>query len=198
MSDTNSLVENEPTLLNRPHYGSTESIGSFGTPKSSQNTLKQKQSKRPSQADMISERSSSCDDILYDTPKSNQQPHKSRSRVTSVGKLRLHVESFRQTKHSSGTQTDLTAMKSKYENGANSNHTSQATGTFKKHTNTAPSKPLRKTKNAKASNVSNSSATSKKEAEQRSGVDCGSGRSDRSASPDNSSTSGYDIIQEQL
>ena len=45
--------------------------------------------------------------ILYDIPGYNRQPvQKSNSRVASVGRLRLHVESFRQAKNTSGTQTE--------------------------------------------------------------------------------------------
>ena len=110
---------------------------------------------------------------------------KSNSRVSSTGKLRLRVESFRNNKSSSGTQTDISVMKSNKNEAANSSSNnpenqnthseSKYTGQYKK--NTAPNKPARKHKPKSGS----------------SGHDPNNGesRSDRSASPDNSSTSGY-------
>ncbi len=95
---------------------------------------------------------------------------KSNSRVSSTGKLRLRVESFRNNKSSSGTQTDISVMKSKEGVEAEPKYTGQ----YKK--NTAPNKPARKHKPSKV-NEANAN---------------GESRSDRSASPDgNSSTSGY-------
>lgn len=111
--------------------------------------------------------------LIYDAiPKKQSTLKKSNSRVSSTGKLRLRVESFRNNKSSSGTQTDISAvMRSKAENEANSaSAEKQYTGQYKK--NTAPNKPARKHK--------------PKPSEQP-----GESRSDRSASPDNSSTSGY-------
>ena len=93
--------------------------------------------------------------------------------------MRLRVESFRNNKSSSGTQTEITsvhrpkgestATETNLENAGNPNN-NKYTGQFKK--NTAPNKPARKHK-------------------PKAGIDnTGENRSDRSASPDNSSTSG--------
>merc|ERR1711860_38060 len=54
--------------------------------------------------------------LIYDAipKKSGTALKKSNSRVSSTGKLRLRVESFRNNKSSSGTQTDISAtMKTK-------------------------------------------------------------------------------------
>merc|ERR1712223_2283881 len=56
--------------------------------------------------------------LIYDAipKKSGTALKKSNSRVSSTGKLRLRVESFRNNKSSSGTQTDISAtMKPKGE-----------------------------------------------------------------------------------
>ena len=86
---------------------------------------------------------------------------KSNSRVSSNGKLSLRVESFKQSKNSSGTQTDLSSV-------------SQAggyVGQYKKAvTKQAPSKPARKHKRRSSQDQSGEA---------------------RSPSPANSSTSGY-------
>ena len=101
--------------------------------------------------------------------------------VSSTGKLRLRVESFR--KSSSGTQTDISAIRKKKEvmettttttTNNNNNNDAKYTGQYKKHA--APHKPARKHK-PKSNNNEQSNQ--------------GESRSDRSASPDNSSTSGY-------
>ena len=99
----------------------------------------------------------------------------------SVGKLRLRVESFRNNKSSSGTQTEITSvMRQKGGGGAGDSSeqqvettgtsTNKYTGQYKK--NTAPNKPARKHKPKSTHEHT------------------GESRSDRSASPDNSSTSG--------
>ena len=92
------------------------------------------------------------------------------------------MESFR--KSSSGTQTDISAIRKKKEvlestttttnNNNNNNNDAKYTGQYKKHA--APHKPARKHK-PKSNNNEQSNQ--------------GESRSDRSASPDNSSTSGY-------
>ena len=139
--------------------------------------------------------------LIYDAipKKSGTALKKSNSRVSSTGKLRLRVESFRNNKSSSGTQTDISAtMKTKkyqadtnnemiMENN-NSTDTHNATATSEaKYTaqykkNTAPNKPARKHKPKAGSDPHNSP---------NAGGGGGESRSDRSASPDNSSTSGY-------
>ena len=104
-----------------------------------------------------------------------------------MGRLRLHVESFRQAKNSSGTQTDLTVMRAEQQKQAGSQQTEgKYTGQFKKHHTAPPSKPVRKTKPS-----GSQSSTPQRRSSSGSNPDCSSSRSDRSASPDNSSTSGY-------
>jgi hypothetical protein len=116
--------------------------------------------------------------LIYDTiPKASSTLKKSNSRVSSTGKLRLRVESFRNNKNSSGTQTDISVVRkrknSEEELEANNNNVeAKYTGQYKKHT--APHKPARKHKPKSNQDPSH-----------------GESRSDRSASPDNSSTSGY-------
>lgn len=176
-----STPENERQQLglknNRSHYGSTESISSLG---STQKNLLEG-SEKPSRmtqtpTSLYSHESSTMntshdshdideDAVLYDVPKRNNTLQKSNSRVTSNGKLRLHVESFRSAKNTNGTQTDLTVMKNK-ENMSRQHQ-------FKKHA-APPSKPIRKTKPFQGTKTL---------------TECN--QSDRSASPDNSSTSGY-------
>ena len=125
--------------------------------------------------------------LIYDAipKKTGTALKKSNSRVSSTGKLRLRVESFRNNKSSSGTQTDISAMKSKKaadehqleQQAANNNNNSETKYTAQYKKNTAPNKPARKHK-PKASDPH--------------GSPNGESRSDRSASPDNnSSTSGY-------
>ena len=155
---------------------------------------------------------------------------KSNSRVSSTGKLRLRVESFRNTttgngdtnnKNSSGTQTDISVLK---QRGQEMNIRSSAkdvteiipthhteiqnhsqgkyTGQYKKHT-APPNKPARK---SKPSPTGNNNGTSNHQRRSSNTSDNGSSngglgsnisaatsenRSDRSTSPDNSSTSGY-------
>ncbi|TRY63319.1 hypothetical protein TCAL_01829 [Tigriopus californicus] len=176
-----STPENERQHLglinNRSHYGSTESISSLG----STQKIVLEGSDKPSRmtqtpTSLYSHESSTMntsndshempdDAVLYDVPKRNNTLQKSNSRVTSNGKLRLHVESFRSAKNTNGTQTDLTVMKNK-ENMLRQHQ-------FKKHA-APPSKPIRKTKPFQGTKTL---------------TDCN--QSDRSASPDNSSTSGY-------
>ena len=87
---------------------------------------------------------------------------KSNSRVSSNGKLSLRVESFKQSKNSSGTQTELSSV----SRGGGGGYVGQ----YKKATTKqAPSKPARKHK-------------------RRSSQETGEARS---PSPANSSTSGY-------
>ena len=76
---------------------------------------------------------------LYDVPRKAQATvKKSNSRVSSNGKLSLRVESFKQNKNSSGTQTELSSV-SKGGGGY--------IGQYKKAANKqAPSKPVRKHK----------------------------------------------------
>ena len=130
--------------------------------------------------------------LIYDAipKKSGTALKKSNSRVSSTGKLRLRVESFRNNKSSSGTQTDISAtMKNKkYQADTNENNstdnnaaaTSEAKYTAQYKKNTAPNKPARKHKPKAGSDPHNSP-----------NAGGGESRSDRSASPDNSSTSGY-------
>ena len=103
---------------------------------------------------------------LYDVPRKTQATvKKSNSRVSSNGKLSLRVESFKQSKNSSGTQTDLSSV------ARGNNKNSGYIGQYKKAPNKqAPSKPVRKHKR-KSSHDNNGDA--------------------RSPSPANSSTSGY-------
>lgn len=99
---------------------------------------------------------------LYDVPRKAQATvKKSNSRVSSNGKLSLRVESFKQSKNSSGTQTELSSV-SKTGGGY--------IGQYKKAANKqAPSKPVRKHKRKT----------------------CHENGDARSPSPANSSTSGY-------
>ena len=101
--------------------------------------------------------------------------------------MRLRVESFRNNKSSSGTQTEITSvMRPKGESSpaegtleAAGNHSSNKyTGQYKK--NTAPNKPARKHKPKSAHD------------------NTGENRSDRSASPDNSSTSGEHKVEMKI
>lgn len=158
---------------------------------------------------------------------------KSNSRVSSTGKLRLRVESFRNTttsngdtanKNSSGTQTDISVLKQRGQDmtihsspkigqdvteiipthhAELQNHSQgKYTGQYKKHT-APPNKPARK---SKPSPNGNSNGTSNHQRRPSNTSDNGSSnggigsnmsaatsenRSDRSTSPDNSSTSGY-------
>merc|ERR1712223_1210653 len=133
----------------------------------------------------VGNRLSSTESVLiYDAiPKTTKTSlKKSNSRVSSTGKLRLRVESFR--KSSSGTQTEISAIRKKKDavdgnsnsnSSNNNNNDAKYTAQYKKHT--APHKPARKHK----PKVNANDPTTPGE----------SGRSDRSASPDNSSTSGY-------
>ena len=99
----------------------------------------------------------------------------------SVGKLRLRVESFRNNKSSSGTQTEITSVM-RQKGGGDPSEQVETTGTspnkytgqYKK--NTAPNKPARKHKPKSTHEHT------------------GESRSDRSASPDNSSTSGMETF----
>ena len=122
--------------------------------------------------------------LIYDAipKKSGTALKKSNSRVSSTGKLRLRVESFRNNKSSSGTQTEISAMKVKkakdqdeHQSEAVTSSASETKYTAQYKKNTAPNKPARKHK-PKSSD---------------SNLHGGESRSDRSASPDNSSTSGY-------
>ena len=152
---------------------------------------------------------------------------KSNSRVSSTGKLRLRVESFRNTttnngdtanKNSSGTQTDISVLKQREMNNHSSakdvndvvpthhteiqNHNSQGkyTGQYKKHT-APPNKPARKSKpSPNGNNTSNHQRRSSNTSDNGSSngglgsnisAATSENRSDRSTSPDNSSTSGY-------
>ena len=103
---------------------------------------------------------------LYDVPRKAQATvKKSNSRVSSNGKLSLRVESFKQSKNSSGTQTELSSV----SKGGKA-HPGGYIGQYKKASNKqAPSKPVRKHK--RKSSHDNGDA--------------------RSPSPANSSTSGY-------
>ena len=88
---------------------------------------------------------------------------KSNSRVSSNGKLSLRVESFKQSKNSSGTQTDLSSV----SRGGGGGYVGQ----YKKATTKqAPSKPARKHKRRSSQDQTGEA---------------------RSPSPANSSTSGY-------
>merc|ERR1712223_173833 len=117
--------------------------------------------------------------LIYDAiPKKSSTLKKSNSRVSSTGKLRLRVESFRNNKSSSGTQTGITSVM-RQKGGGDPSEQVETTGTspnkytgqYKK--NTAPNEPARKHKPKSTHEHT------------------GESRSDRSASPDNSSTSGY-------
>lgn len=100
---------------------------------------------------------------LYDIPRSTPNLKKSNSRVSSNGKLSLRVESFKQNRNSSGTQTDISSV-------SKINKNQGYIGQYKKAPNKqAPSKPVRKHK--RKSSQENGDA--------------------RSPSPANSSTSGY-------
>jgi len=100
---------------------------------------------------------------LYDIPRSTPNLKKSNSRVSSNGKLSLRVESFKQSRNSSGTQTDISSV-------SKINKNQGYIGQYKKAPNKqAPSKPVRKHK--RKSSQENGEA--------------------RSPSPANSSTSGY-------
>ena len=100
---------------------------------------------------------------LYDIPRSAPNLKKSNSRVSSNGKLSLRVESFKQNRNSSGTQTDISSVSKMNKNQG-------YIGQYKKAPNKqAPSKPVRKHK--RKSSQENGDA--------------------RSPSPANSSTSGY-------
>ena len=89
---------------------------------------------------------------------------KSNSRVSSNGKLSLRVESFKQSKNSSGTQTELSSVSRPGGGGY--------VGQYKKATTKqAPSKPARKHNKRRSSQDGTGEA--------------------RSPSPANSSTSGY-------
>ena len=103
---------------------------------------------------------------LYDVPRKAQATlKKSNSRVSSNGKLSLRVESFKQSKNSSGTQTDLSSVSK-----GGGIQTGGYIGQYKKAANKqAPSKPARKHK--RKTYHENGDA--------------------RSPSPANSSTSGY-------
>ena len=134
--------------------------------------------------------------LIYDAipKKSGTALKKSNSRVSSTGKLRLRVESFRNNKSSSGTQTDISsATMTKTKNKDNTNETtmdsevvnnasSEAKYTAQYKKNTAPNKPARKHKPKGPGSDPHSSPNA---------GGSGESRSDRSASPDNSSTSGY-------
>ena len=103
---------------------------------------------------------------LYDVPRKAQATvKKSNSRVSSNGKLSLRVESFKQSKNSSGTQTDFSSVSK-----GGMVQTGGYIGQYKKAANKqAPSKPVRKHKRKTVH---------------------GDGDA-RSPSPANSSTSGY-------
>jgi hypothetical protein len=216
--DTTST--NLTNLKQRPHYGSTESISSLGSQRNLEDAVTGSRGGRTTRQNatrmtqtptsLYSAESSTLnvsrdsneinvttdeDDfskILYDVPSNRPTTggsttlQKSNSRVASVGRLRLHVESFRQAKNSSGTQTDQVVRNHKVNNGTGTG-VMKYTGQYKKHA-APPSKPIRKTKPSQQQNSTNSSGGSSR----RNSQDCqSSGRSDRSASPDNSSTSGY-------
>lgn len=146
--------------------------------------------------------SSSESVLIYDAiPKKSAAGSlkKSNSRVSSNGKLRLRVESFRNNKSSSGTQTDISVMRSSQNDDSASGNddnrylliklrltlsliAGKYTGQYKK--NTAPNKPARKHKPKSNSNDQNGGPNGNSNVSSEN-------RSDRSASPDNSSTSGY-------
>ena len=157
---------------------------------------------------------------------------KSNSRVSSTGKLRLRVESFRNTstssvdtanKNSSGTQTDISVLKQRGQETSARNspkigqevteiapiHQTEVqnysqgkyTGQYKKHA-APPNKPARKSKPSPNGNNNNSSHQRRSSNTSDNGSSNGGlgsnvsaatseNRSDRSTSPDNSSTSGY-------
>ena len=95
---------------------------------------------------------------------------KSNSRVSSNGKLSLRVESFKQSKNSSGTQTDLSSV-SRAAGGGGGGGGGGYVGQYKKATTKqAPSKPARKHKRRSSHDQTGEA---------------------RSPSPANSSTSGY-------
>lgn len=164
-------------LINRPHYGSTESISSLGS------TQNHHQTNANNKRMVLSDDEDEENILLYDVPRkrNGSSLQKSNSRVASNGRLRLHVESFRQVKSSSGTQTDLTSVKKEPK---------PYTAQFKKN-NSAPNKPARKTKNSSGNNNNNNNQSQSRRSSvgSNNGQDCG--RSDRSDTPDNSSTSGY-------
>ena len=93
---------------------------------------------------------------------------KSNSRVSSNGKLSLRVESFKQSKNSSGTQTELSSVS---RVSGRTQPGGGYVGQYKKATNKlAPSKPARKHKRRSSQDQTGDT---------------------RSPSPANSSTSGY-------
>ena len=152
---------------------------------------------------------------------------KSNSRVSSTGKLRLRVESFRNTttsngdatsKNSSGTQTDISVLKQReimshsspkmgqeivpiHHTEIQNNSHGKYTGQYKKHT-APPNKPARKSKpspngNNNSSNHQRRPSNTSDNGSSNGGIGSNmsaatsENRSDRSTSPDNSSTSGY-------
>ena len=191
-------------MRQRPHYGSTESLSSLGSQnrvmmnddshhhRRADRTTQTPTASIYSQNEMDNEGSNN-NNGNYDVPQKSARPAaRSNSRVASVGRLRLRVESFRQQqqqqKNSSGTQTELTVMRNN-KDGSNNNSGSTTTngkytGQYKKHA-APPNKPARKTKQGSGGGDGSQRRSGGSEGNQS------SGRSDRSASPDNSSTSGY-------
>ena len=163
MLERSEVQESKTNLLSSQQFGSTGSVNSYGSDHERQEDSKRAaalyqaaghhlqlhavhntsyQTNTTLETCLESDEND-LDDLrgveLYDVPRRSQASvKKSNSRVSSNGKLSLRVESFKQNKNSSSTQTDLSEVRSKK---------ASYIGQYKKaNVKQAPSKPVRKHK----------------------------------------------------
>ena len=160
-----SEVANRSNLLNRRHFGSTESINSTSSDISRQQQQQQQQQpayeyqqhelkqvaghhlqlhavhNQTYQTNSTLETCMESDENdveeedsiqLYDVPRSVSTLKKSNSRVSSSGKLCLRVESFKEKKNSSGTQTESSTLQDRAVAGAAEDQNYRYVGHFQK------------------------------------------------------------------